>query len=84
MSKCPAFNQACELYKLGIISGKAKAYMEMYDHLEELRHNRTIPERVWSRLKKELKNRIADEVERYRIMWLEIGTGMKDKLTSEN
>jgi hypothetical protein len=77
MSKCPAFNQACELYKLGIISGKAKAYMEMYDHLEELRHNRTIPERVWSRLKKELKSRIADEVEKYQALYLEIETKMR-------
>jgi hypothetical protein len=74
MSKCPAFNQVCELYKLGIISGKAKAYMEMYDYLEGLRHNRTIPEYIWSRLKKELKSRIADEVEKYQALYLEIET----------
>jgi hypothetical protein len=78
MSKCPAFNQACELYKLGIISGRAKAYMEMYDYFEGLKNDRIIPERIWSRIKKELKSRIADEVERYQVMWLEIETGIRN------
>jgi hypothetical protein len=45
--------------------------------LKELRHNRTIPERVWSRLKKELKSRIADEVEKYQALYLEIETKMR-------
>jgi hypothetical protein len=74
MSKCPAFNQACELYKLGMVSGKAKAYMEIHEYLEGLRQNSLIPQYIWSRLKKELKNRIAHEAEKYQTLYCEIET----------